>query len=150
MFGASCRLRKENTEAILVGGGGEAGPAAGRIPGLSRFQNHVRVLDRVSRPDQTDRRGDTLLELLVRLKTHRDTLETLFEVAYGVRSVGAAKFLGHHYLPNDKVRLDSLKNFQDARKIIDQGDIDSFDLRPKRKAAVRNHQGVGMTNAAQK
>ncbi len=85
----------------------------------------------------------------MRLKAQSYIFELPLEAVHCVGIVHSLEFFGHPNFAYEEVGLDGFKNFEDARDIIDEGDIDSFDLRPKGKAAVGDHQSVGVPNAAQ-
>jgi hypothetical protein len=117
-------------------------------PHLGRFQNHVRILNRVACPDQSNRQWYSLFELRVRLKRNRNRVETLVEAVHRIQTISTAEFFRHHDLPNHEVSLDRPEDFQNARNIVDKRYIYGFDLRPVRKSPVGDDQRVCVTDAA--
>jgi len=118
-------------------------PACARSCG---FDDQIRVLNGVSRSDQADCLGNTLLELNMRFKDKRHTEKRLFECQSYLVAI-AARTLGMKARPGHEVGTDR-RTTSSTLEYVDQGNVDGLYLRPERKTAIRDHQCIGMADAA--
>jgi hypothetical protein len=121
-----------------------AGPLRSR-----RLNNQIRILDRVARANQSDGRRNSVLERVVRLERHRHSFELSAKLLLNFGRVISSEFLGHPCLTDYEVRPNGPQYVEHRGNVIDEGNVDRLDLRPERKAAVGDYEGVRMPNASQ-
>src|ERR1035438_977765 len=120
-------------------------PACARSCG---FDDQIRILNGVSRSDQADSLGNTFLELNMRFKDNRHTGKRLFECQSYLVAICGEELLGHEGPAGHEVGTDRANHVEHFGNIVDQGNVDGLYLRPERKTAIRDHQCIGMADAA--
>jgi len=112
---------------------------------LGRFQNNVCVLNGIACANQTYRAGHSDFKYLMRLKRDLDSIESPFEFMKRFRRISGPEFVRHKSLSNDENWNEGVKDIQYAWYVVHQRNIDCFELRPKREAAISDHERVRMS-----
>jgi len=113
------------------------------------LENEVGVLDRIAGADQPDGPGDALLEGGMRLEQQRNAGETRDERLLPRRVVVVQKLLGGEDATDLEVGPERVEHLEHGGHVVDQGEVDGFNLRPEREAAVGDDEGVGVAHARQ-
>jgi len=115
----------------------------------SGLEDQIRVLNGVSRSDQPDCVGDTLLKLNMWFEDQRDSGKRLLEFQPDIVAIRGKEFLGHEGPAGNEVGADRPNYIEHSGDIVDQGDVNGFYPRPEGKTAIGDHQRISMANAAE-
>ena len=141
------RLRIAGGVGPLLPGAGAYLPERGRW--LRADQDQIGVLDGFTGADEADGARDALFEVDVGFVGEGDAAEGVGEGGLGAGRVRFEEFAGHHGLAEDAVFADRCKDLQDGGDVVHQREIDGFNFRPEREAAVGDDKGVGVPDAGE-
>lgn len=117
---------------------------------LRGFENHIGVLSGFSGANETDGPRNAKLELYMRLERARRALKRVQETFLRRLIIHGTKFLGHEHAAGFPVRKDCFQNLRHGGNAIHKGEINRFNLGPKRKATISDHERVGVADAREK
>ena len=107
-------------------------------------------MDGVAGADQADGAGHSFLESAVRFVDGRNARQGFGERSACGRRIVLQEFARHEGLGRVEIRPDGGEDLQNGRDVVGERDVHRFDLRPERKAAVRDDERVGIANARKK
>src|ERR1700722_3411042 len=85
----------------------------------------------------------------MRFKRQRNTSQAILELTAGCSSICRSKLFGHERGSKLAVLPQRPQHLQNPRDVVHQGDVDGLDTREEWKAAIGNHQCVGMPDSAE-
>ena len=112
-------------------------------------QNRIRVGDGISRANQADGQGHAFFEFNVWFEKRGNPLERGGKLLARGGRIIFEEFLCLESLRELMVCPHGGDELADRRQIINDGDINRFNHRPERKAAVGNDQRVGVAHPGQ-
>jgi len=116
---------------------------------LAGLQDEVRVLNRITGPNDPDGMRHSFLEVDVRLEFEANSIQRALESQDCLRAIYLVKLLSHESPGHTEVAANGCQYIQNSRHVIDQGNIDRLNFLPIRKPPVSNDQGIGMADKAE-
>jgi hypothetical protein len=114
------------------------------------LENEVGVEDGVTRADEPDGMGHAFLEDHMWFVESGHTFQRSSKCIARLGLVCGDELFGHKGLRHDEILPDSKQYVEDLGDIVSQGDVDRLDLRAKWKSPIRDDQGVGVPDTADK
>jgi hypothetical protein len=126
-----------------------AGRLVAAVLASGGLEDHVGVLGGVAGADEADGGGDAEFEGVVGFPGDGCGVGEEDDVGVGLGGVVVAELFGHPDVADDEVLLDGAEEVGDGGDVVDEGDVDGFDLGPEGEAAVGEDDGVGVADAGE-
>jgi hypothetical protein len=140
------------TVPFVIPSGAEGSAVQRTRPGnvLTRFENQVCVGYSVGCPDESNGLRDALLEDHMRFVGRGHAVECRHKRSPCLGRVLREKLFGHESSDCDEVFPQSLYYVEDLGYVVDERNVDGFNLWPEWKTPVRDDQGIRVPDAAGK